>query len=91
MRRGRCVCGQIRRHCGDSRNNWARSHNDVTGSFSFLEFFAGGGMARVGLGPAWQFRFANDIDAQKCSAYRANFGGEELIEADITALVARHG
>ena len=54
--------------------------------FSFLEFFAGGGMARIGLGPRWRCAFANDVDAQKCAAYRDNFGGGELIEGDIAAL-----
>jgi len=55
---------------------------------TFYEFFAGGGMARVGLGAKWRCLFANDFDAQKCAAYRANFGGEELIEADIATLTA---
>jgi DNA (cytosine-5)-methyltransferase 1 len=42
-------------------------------SRSFLEFFAGGGMARLGLGPGWSCRFANDFDPVKGAAYRANF------------------
>ena len=41
--------------------------------FSFYEFFAGGGMARVGLGPAWSPSFANDFDPVKAATYRANF------------------
>jgi DNA (cytosine-5)-methyltransferase 1 len=40
---------------------------------SFYEFFAGGGMARLGLGEGWVCRFANDFDAGKAAAYRANF------------------
>lgn len=55
---------------------------------AFLEFFAGGGMARIGLGPRWRCLFANDMDARKCAAYRANFGGGDLVEADIAALSA---
>jgi len=39
----------------------------------FLEFFAGGGMARAGLGPAWTCAFANDFDPLKAGAYLANF------------------
>lgn len=39
----------------------------------FLEFFAGGGMARIGLGPGWNCVFANDFDPLKAGAYRANF------------------
>jgi DNA (cytosine-5)-methyltransferase 1 len=30
--------------------------------FSFYEFFAGGGMARLGLGERWACVFANDFD-----------------------------
>ncbi|MBB3892595.1 DNA (cytosine-5)-methyltransferase 1 [Phenylobacterium haematophilum] len=40
---------------------------------SFYEFFAGGGMARLGLGPAWACAFANDFDPLKAATYRANF------------------
>lgn len=39
-----------------------------------FEFFAGGGMARLGLGPHWDCRFANDCDRGKAEAYRAAFG-----------------
>lgn len=53
---------------------------------TFLEFFAGGGMARIGLGPAWRCLLANDIDAAKCASYRANFGGDHLVEGDIAAI-----
>ncbi|HEY2356669.1 MAG TPA: DNA (cytosine-5-)-methyltransferase, partial [Phenylobacterium sp.] len=41
--------------------------------FSFYEFFAGGGMARLGLGEAWDCAFANDFDPVKAATYRANF------------------
>ena len=53
---------------------------------SFLEFFAGGGMARLGLGSGWHCRRANDIDAMKCMTYRDNWGADDLIEADIGQL-----
>lgn len=53
---------------------------------TFHEFFAGGGMARLGLGPDWRCLTANDIDAKKCAAYRANFGGDHLIEGDVGAI-----
>jgi len=52
----------------------------------FYEFFAGGGMARLGLGAGWACALANDIDARKCAAYRANFGDGDLIEGDIADL-----
>ncbi len=53
---------------------------------SFYEFFAGGGMARVGLGPDWSCLFANDMDAKKAAAYRVNFGEDDLVEGDIASL-----
>ncbi len=50
----------------------------------FLEFFAGGGLARLGLQRAgWRCAFANDIDADKCAAYRANFGDDGLHQGDV--------
>ena len=36
--------------------------------FSFYEFFAGGGMARAGLGDDWRCLFANDFDAKKAES-----------------------
>lgn len=41
--------------------------------FTFYEFFAGGGMARMGLGADWACAFANDFDPLKATTYRANF------------------
>jgi len=41
--------------------------------YAFYEFFAGGGMARLGLGAAWTCRFANDFDPVKAATYRDNF------------------
>ena len=55
-------------------------------SFTFYEFFAGGGMARAGLGDDWRCLFANDFDAKKVEAYRANWGEEEIRLGDIHAL-----
>jgi DNA (cytosine-5)-methyltransferase 1 len=48
-----------------------------------LEFFAGGGLARLGLEPAFQCAFANDIDPAKARAYRAAFGDDVMREGDI--------
>jgi DNA (cytosine-5)-methyltransferase 1 len=50
---------------------------------SFYEFFAGGGMARAGLGSDWQCLFANDISATKGNSYIANWGGDHLAVKDI--------
>ena len=56
--------------------------------YTFLEFFAGGGMARLGLAPQFNCVFANDNDPKKCSTYRANFGGEHLFEGDVESIRA---
>ena len=44
----------------------------------FLEFFAGGGMARQGLSGLFDCAFANDFDPMKCSTYRRNFPDEAI-------------
>lgn len=55
---------------------------------SFYELFAGGGMARLGLGPNWKCLFANDFDEKKADAYALNFGSLELRVADVATLSA---
>ena len=40
----------------------------------FYEFFAGGGMARAGLGSDWTCLFANDFDRKKGATYVENWG-----------------
>lgn len=40
---------------------------------TFYEFFAGGGMARAGLGDAWKCVFSNDFDFKKGAAYQTNW------------------
>lgn len=58
---------------------------------SFYEFFAGGGMARAGLGDDWQCLFANDFDPKKGFAYQANWGtGGELKVGDIREISTAH-
>lgn len=50
----------------------------------FYEFFAGGGMARAGLGESWDCLFANDFDPMKGRVYRNNWGGgQDLLIEDI--------
>lgn len=55
----------------------------------FYEFFAGGGMARAGLGPHWTCLFANDVDARKGAVYRLNWGSRELLTRDVAAVKTR--
>lgn len=57
-------------------------------ALEFYEFFAGGGMARVGLGARWRCLFANDLSPKKADAYRANFGGGEFWLGDVHDLDA---
>ena len=55
---------------------------------SYYEFFAGGGMARAGLGADWRCLFANDFDRKKASAYRRNWSGDVLDVGDVRSLGA---
>jgi DNA (cytosine-5)-methyltransferase 1 len=56
--------------------------------FSFYEFFAGGGMARLGLDQPWACVFANDFDPVKAATYRANFAdaADHFHEGDVWKL-----
>lgn len=56
---------------------------------AFYEFFAGGGMARAGLGDGWTCLFANDFDAKKGLAYQANWNvKDELTIGDVADVKA---
>jgi len=55
--------------------------------WGFYEFFAGGGMARLGLGSRWLCLMANDICEKKARSYRENFGeAAEFIQKDVQDL-----
>ena len=54
--------------------------------FSFYEFFAGGGMARAGLGSDWKCLFANDFDPKKAAIYGRNWEGDAMVLEDVGAL-----
>lgn len=56
--------------------------------FSFYEFFAGGGMARLGLGPRWKCLFANDFDPRKGRSYRRHWGDDALVLGDVRGVSA---
>jgi len=57
---------------------------------SFYEFFAGGGMARAGLGDGWTCLFANDFDAKKAETYRANYPETDVLrEGDVRKIKAK--
>ena len=59
---------------------------EASAAMTFYEFFAGAGMARVALGPAWTCLFANDIDPKKARSYTANFGDREIVVDDVATL-----
>lgn len=54
--------------------------------YTFYEFFAGGGMARAGLGAEWVCLFANDFDYKKSRSYERNWGIGVLKTADVKTL-----
>jgi DNA (cytosine-5)-methyltransferase 1 len=53
---------------------------------SFYEFFAGGGMARAGLGLSWDCLFANDFDPKKAASYKTNWGDTGLHVENVASL-----
>jgi DNA (cytosine-5)-methyltransferase 1 len=55
----------------------------MTRKSTFYEFFAGGGMARAGLGPNWQCVFANDFSKMKAHTYASNWSSDHLICSDV--------
>jgi len=58
------------------------------GGPTYYEFFAGGGMARAGLGAGWRCLFANDFDRSKARAYADNWGAADFRLEDIHRLTA---
>ncbi|HEU0116043.1 MAG TPA: DNA cytosine methyltransferase, partial [Thermomicrobiales bacterium] len=57
--------------------------------FRFYDFFAGVGMAELGLQPAWECVWANDRDPKKAATYRANHDPSRFHLADIATIEAR--
>ena len=71
------------------------AHGKITNDFTmpsniimpnFFEFFAGGGMARAGLGESWNCTFANDFSEHKANSYRKNWGDDHLLVEDINKI-----
>ena len=61
-------------------------HLAVAGMFykpKIIEFFAGSGLVRHGLGLWYETVWANDICEKKAAIYRANFGKQEFRVAPI--------
>lgn len=57
---------------------------------TFYEFFAGGGMARAGLGHSWNCLFANDFDKKKGETYQENWGNGSIHVGDIKDVTLEH-
>jgi DNA (cytosine-5)-methyltransferase 1 len=53
---------------------------------TFYEFFAGGGMARAGLGDGWSCLFANDFNEMKARTYTANWGKDHFHTGDVATV-----
>lgn len=69
-----------------SKTTTRNRENESTGSLSFYEFFAGGGLVRAGLGPHWTCVFANDFAHKKGRIYQQNWGEGELNISDVGTL-----
>ena len=61
-------------------------HNSSRAALSFYEFFAGGGLARAGLGDGWSCHLAHESDDKKAASYAANFGSTELQSGEIAEI-----
>ena len=53
---------------------------------TFLDFFAGAGLVRLGLEPSWSCMWANDIDDRKQEIYEAHFGSGEFVLGDVAGI-----
>ena len=53
---------------------------------TFLDFFAGAGLVRLGLEPPWSCTWANDIDARKQEVYEAQFGAGDFVLGDVASI-----
>lgn len=51
-----------------------------------LDFFAGSGLVKLGLQPAFDTVWSNDVSEKKAAVFRANFGNEGFALADIKTI-----
>ncbi len=80
-----------RQHVGGQSSRPAGVYNQVFTSradvrFRFYDFFAGAGLATLGLRDSWQCVWANDIAPQKRAVYAANFGDDHLVPGDVALI-----
>jgi DNA (cytosine-5)-methyltransferase 1 len=55
---------------------------------AFYDFFAGVGLAGLGLGEAWRCLWANDFDPGKAEIYEKNFGRGSILVKDVSTVSA---
>ena len=67
----------------DRADSADRSHSEP---LTFVDFFAGAGLVRLGLEPSWSCIWANDIDARKQEVYEAEFGAGEFALGDVASV-----
>lgn len=66
------------------------SYTNILKPLEFLEFFCGGGMARIGLGAGWKCLFSNDFDPKKAESYKSNFPpAQELHVGDVAKITTQ--
>src|SRR5215469_8668588 len=58
------------------------------GALRFYDFFAGAGLAALGLGDQWACVWANDIDPKKAAVYKANFPDDHFFLGDVAEFTA---
>ena len=63
-----------------------RADSSHSAPLTFLDFFAGAGLVRLGLEPSWWCTWANDIDARKQEVYEAEFGAGEFALGDVASV-----
>ena len=56
------------------------------GQLSFVDFFAGAGLVRLGLEPGWECVWANDIDPKKQVVYETEFGAAGFVLGDVASV-----
>lgn len=61
-----------------NRSKMLEGMEKQSSQFGFYEFFAGVGLAGLGLGDAWACLWANDIDRRKAEIYEKNFGAGSI-------------
>lgn len=58
------------------------------GKLRFYDFFAGAGLATLGLSASWRCVWANDLSPRKAAVYRRNFGGDHFRLGDVAEISA---